>query len=191
MRLTCTSACIHVSSNVWCVVVWCVVLCCKFNATGNLLGSDPGALGHCKSFTLPWRSRHTARSHALWHANTWKLRVISNMCFSDMPRGGLTHYQLVVCRRRGRKSGGGKLREAEKQPVCASAKQVTETTVCPHRWGNAHPRLLTTTTQPCLIPQHLMPVFRQRAVRLIFRNISTLPADPSRSLRFKGNKCKI
>lgn len=179
--------CIHVSSN-----VWCVVLCCKFNATGNLLGSDPGALGHCKSFTLPWCSRHTARSHTLWHANTWKLRVISNMCLSDMPRG--VTCISTGCVQAARKEEWRREAEGSRKTALPRCRHSPETTAPSLfalivRATHTPPRL--TTTQPCLIPQHLMRVFRQRAVRLIFRNIWTLPADPSRSLRFKGNKCKI
>lgn len=67
MRPTC---CACARATVWLYFCECV-LCCKVNATGDLLSSNPGALGHCKSFTLPWCSRDTVyRSFDMWAAAT-------------------------------------------------------------------------------------------------------------------------
>lgn len=175
----------------------CGVLCCKFNATGNLLGSDRGASGHSESFTLPWCSRHTAHLCTLSHASARKLHVISNVCFFwHVERGSHTFQpgcvQAVRKEEWRRWSWGRQKNSLFVLPQRRCSPEMTASSLFALFIKGMHTPPWLPTTLPSHTRQHLMHVFRRSAVRLFFTNTSTLPADPKAcSLHFKGYKWKI
>lgn len=154
--------------------VLCGVLCCEFNATGNWLGSDPGASGHCESFTLPRCSQHTAHLRTLCHASVWKLHVISNVCLSDMSKG--VSRISTGCLQAARKeewrrwSRGRQKTSLFVLPQSRCSPEMAAPSLFAIFIKGMHTPPWQHTTLPLHNRQCLMHVFRQRAVRLFFRN---------------------
>lgn len=117
--LTCTSVCTHVSNAVYCVA--------SSNATGDLLGSDPGASGHSEYFPPPWCSRQNAH---LMPCERVENCMSFQMCVCLTCRRGSHAFQPAVSRRRVeemrmRKEGKKKKKTAFVHPRSSCSPETT------------------------------------------------------------------